>query len=98
MHLVDNAGVEATSFLMYPTASGELTWERHGIRDEAGAWLVNIDLDGSVSSTIYALRKLQLGGQEPMAVGADVTKISGPDSTVYYSNRVATALLLDLQD
>ena len=59
---------------------------------------MNIDLDGSVSSTTYALSKLQLGGQETVSVGADLTKISGPDSAIYYSDLVPTALVLDLQE
>ena len=97
VHLVDQVGAEATSFLMYPTASGELDWERYGIQDETGAWSVDINLDGSVSSTTYILSELQLGGRETVSVGADLTKISGQNSTVYYSDLIPTALVVDLQ-
>ena len=98
LRLVDQNGSEATSFLMYPTASGQLDWERYGIQDEAGAWSVDIDLGGSVSSTTYTLDELHLGGQETVSVGAELTRHSGLSSTVYYSDLVPTALVVDLQE
>ena len=98
LRLVGRDGAVATSFLMYPTASGQLDWDRYGIQDEAGAWSVDIDLDGSVSSTTYTLGELHLGGQEPVSVGAELTRNSGSGSTVYYSDLVPTALVVDLQE
>lgn len=98
VNLVDGEGVEATSFLMYPTESGKLNWERYAIQDETGAWSVDVNLDGRKSSTAYTLVELQLAGQEPVSVGADLTKSSGGSSTVYYSDLVPTALMVDLRE
>ncbi len=98
VRLVGRDGAEATSFLMYPTASGRLDWDRYGIQDGVGVWSVDIDLDGRPSSTTYTLDDLQLGGQETVSVGADLTRHFGPGSTVYYSDLVPTALVVDLQE
>ena len=88
VNLLGKDGVKATSFTMYPTTSGKVTWERFGVRDEAGDWSVNIDLDGSVSSTVYSMGELQLNGLETVSVGAELTQYSGSDSTVFYSDLV----------
>ncbi len=64
VRLVDQDGVEATSVLMYPTASGELEWKRYGIQDESGAWSVDITLYGSVNSTAYTMDELKLGAKK----------------------------------
>ena len=83
---------------MYPTESGTLEWTRYAIQDQTGAWSVDIDLNGSLSSVDYTFGKLELGGLEIVSVGADLTRRSGSGSTVYYSDMVPTALVVDLQD
>ena len=98
VNLLDRGGAEATSVLMYPTESGALDWVRYGIQDETGAWSVDINLDGRVSPTAFALKELRLHGQEAVSVGAELTKNSGTGSTVYYSELVPTALVIDLQN
>lgn len=95
--LVDRSGAEATSYVMYPTESGELDWELYGVQDESETWSVDIDLDGDLSSTAYILGELQLSGQETVSVGTDLTGYSGSGSTLYYSDLVPTALVADLQ-
>ncbi len=98
VRLVDRDGAEATYFIMYPDASGELDWERYAIQDEAGDWSVDIDLDGNVSSIAYALDEMPLFGQDTVSIGEDLSKNSGPDFAVYYSDLVPAALVVDLQD
>ena len=98
VNLLGKDDVKATSFTMYPTTSGEVTWERFGVRDEAGDWSVSIDLDGILSPTVYSMGELQLIGLETVSVGAELTRYSGSDSTVFYSDLVPTALVVDLQE
>ena len=98
VNLVDRvSGADATSYTLYPTSSGELDWIRYGIQDAAGTWSMELELDGGSAKITYGMSELQLGGQETVQVGVDLTKNSGPESTVYYSDLVPTALMLDLQ-
>ena len=98
VHLVDVDGAEATSYLMYHTESGTLNWERYGVQDETGTWSVDFDLDGNEYSTAYTMDELQIGGQVTVSVGVDLTKNSGGTSTVYYSDLVPTALMVDRRE
>lgn len=98
VHLLDRDGAEATSYLMYPTESGRLDWERHGVQDEPGDWSVDINLNGSLSSTTYSITELQLSGHDGVTIGANLTQNRGLHSTVYYSELVPTALMVDLRE
>ncbi|MEE8465250.1 MAG: hypothetical protein V3S68_02160 [Dehalococcoidia bacterium] len=98
VYLLDRNKAETKSFTMYPNASGNLNWERYGIQDETGAWSVDINLDGDASSTAYILSDLQLGGQETVTVGVELTANPGPNYTVYYSDLIPAALMADLQE
>lgn len=97
VHLVDQDGTNATSFTMYPTATGKLTWNRYGIHDKVGAWLLDTNLNGVRFLNGYNLSELKLGGQEAVSVGAELTRHNGIGSTIYYSESVPTALVVDLQ-
>ncbi|NQW22879.1 MAG: hypothetical protein HQ475_05480 [SAR202 cluster bacterium] len=97
VHLVDQDGTDATSFTMYPTATGELAWNRYGIHDKVGAWLLDTNLNGVRFLNGYNLDGLKLGGQEAVSVGAELTRHTGIGSTIYYSESVPTALVVDLQ-
>lgn len=97
VHIVEADGTKTSIFVMYPTDSGELDWERHVIQDEPGTWSVSINLDGVASSTDYTLGELKLRGQENVSVGALLKRHSGLNSTVYYSELLPQTLVIDLQ-
>jgi len=97
VNLVDSSGVKSTSATLYPTESGQLEWKRYGINDEAGTWTVDLDLDGSAAGIEYTMNELQLGGEEPITIGVQMTRHTGSGPTTYYSSSVPLALMVDLQ-
>jgi hypothetical protein len=54
--------MEATSISMYPTAAGDLNWERYGAQDETGTWSMILCTASRCMHTVnYTLNNLKLG-------------------------------------
>lgn len=98
VHILRKDQMEATSISMYPTAAGDLNWERYGAQDETGTWSMKIELTSSVHTVNYTLNNLKLGDVETVTLGILLTRHLAPDLTIYYSDLVPTALVADLRE
>ena len=89
---------EATAIRMFPDASGYLEWTRYGAQDTAGNWSVDIDLGSAVYTANYTLNSLKLRDLETVSLGTLLTRHPASGFSVYYSDLVPTALVIDLQE
>ncbi len=98
VHVLEPDRSEATSIRMYPTTSGELEWTRYAALDEEGEWMVVMNIGGSEYFASYTMANLILRDFEKVSLGTLLTKHEAPGFTVFYSDQVPTALVVDLQE
>lgn len=98
VHLVNDSDVRATTLIMYPNASGELSWERYATQDATGDWTMDIDLAASVYRSVYTMEDLKLNDFERILLGTLLTRRDAGNFVIYYSELIPTALVVDLQE